>query len=405
MGIHTKAVQELYVAYFNRPADPSGLLYWEGVVASQGGSTAAISESFSQSAEYLAYFDALPNDQVVNIIYNNLFGRDAEPAGLQFWSLALDTGRLSISDAVTAIAAGAQGSDLTAYDNKVTAATAFTDALDTTEEILAYSGYDAAAITQSWLATVTDDASLAIALTQIDDAIAGIVSGDLAPIAATFELTTGADYADTAGSSRNDGTIPTTFKFTAANEAVNGNLATASAADSLADGSTTDNDQFNLAAAGAGILLPNIANIENVNIAMTGGNGAFDLAGVTGAKNLTLTGSATGQITIATLAATGITSVNATGMIGVVNGINVDFSLVTGTPVITVQGSGAADNITGNGGDDVLSGNGGNDIHFGLAGNDTINGGAGNDQLWGGTGNDTLNGGDGDDTFSFGRYR
>lgn len=68
MGIYTEAVQKLYVAYFNRPADPSGLEYWENVVANNNGSTAAISAAFSQSPEYKAAFALMNNDQIVNTI-------------------------------------------------------------------------------------------------------------------------------------------------------------------------------------------------------------------------------------------------------------------------------------------------------------------------------------------------
>ena len=60
MGINTEAVQKLYVAYFNRPADPIGLAHWEGqlsstVVATQAQLT-AIAAGFSGSAEYTALY-------------------------------------------------------------------------------------------------------------------------------------------------------------------------------------------------------------------------------------------------------------------------------------------------------------------------------------------------------------
>ena len=34
MGINTSAVQRLYVAYFNRPSDPSGQAHWESQLGS-----------------------------------------------------------------------------------------------------------------------------------------------------------------------------------------------------------------------------------------------------------------------------------------------------------------------------------------------------------------------------------
>lgn len=192
MGIYTQSVQQLYVAYFSRPADPSGLQYWEGVVAQNNGSTAAVSAAFSQSPEYTAAFAGMNNNQIVNQIYLNLFGRSAEPAGLNFWSYALDTGRMTVSNAVTAIAAGAQGSDMTAYNDKVAGATSFTNSIDTTPEILAYSGDAANTTARTWLAGITDDASLAAAETTKDGVISDITTGGSNP-GTPVTLTTGAD--------------------------------------------------------------------------------------------------------------------------------------------------------------------------------------------------------------------
>ena len=134
------AVQKLYVAYFNRPADTLGLNYWVSVVNAAGGNTAAVSAAFASSTEYAATYAGMSTAARVDAIYTNLFGRGAEPAGLTYWGGLIESGRISISNAVTQIANGAQGTDLTAYNNKVTAATAFTAALDTTAEIVAYSG-------------------------------------------------------------------------------------------------------------------------------------------------------------------------------------------------------------------------------------------------------------------------
>ena len=86
MSSNTNNIQQLYVAYFGRPADATGLAYWETVVAAQDGSTTAVSAAFAASAEYTATFAGLSNDQIVNTIYNNLFHRDAEVAGLTYWS-------------------------------------------------------------------------------------------------------------------------------------------------------------------------------------------------------------------------------------------------------------------------------------------------------------------------------
>jgi hypothetical protein len=157
-------IQKLYVAYFNRPADPAGLAFWESAVEAAKGSTADVSAAFAGSAEYKAAYANMTNAQIVDTVYVNLFGRHAEDAGKAYWANLLDKGTVTIDAAVTAIAAGAQGTDLTAYNNKVAAAAAFTAAVDTDAEKVGYSGDAANKVAKAFLAGVTDNASLAAAI-------------------------------------------------------------------------------------------------------------------------------------------------------------------------------------------------------------------------------------------------
>lgn len=156
-------IQKLYVAYFNRPADPAGLAFWEGAVEAAKGSTAAVSAAFAGSDEYKAAYAGKTNAQIVDTVYQNLFGRPAEDAGKAYWANLLDKGTVTIDAVVTAVAQGAQGTDLVAYNNKVTAAAAFTAAVDTDAEKAGYSGADANKVAKTYLAAVTDNASLAAA--------------------------------------------------------------------------------------------------------------------------------------------------------------------------------------------------------------------------------------------------
>jgi len=159
---NTPAIQKLYVAYFGRPADASGLSYWESVVGTAANAdTSAVSKAFAASAEYKATYAGLSNDAVINAVYQNLFGHAPDVPGLLYWSNLLTKGAITIDNVVTQVAGGALTTDLTAINNKVTAATVFTAALDTTAEILGYSGTTALAAAKTWLAGVTDNTSLA----------------------------------------------------------------------------------------------------------------------------------------------------------------------------------------------------------------------------------------------------
>ncbi|BDT60885.1 hypothetical protein MasN3_43790 [Massilia varians] len=160
---HVNAVQQLYVAYFNRPADYAGLDYWTNVVAAQKGSTAAVSAAFAAEAEYKTAYANMTNAQVVNQVYQNLFGRPAEAAGQNYWADLLDRKVITIDKVVAEISKGAQTTDKTAYENKVAGATAFSAALDTKAEQDGYRGAEANKLAKAFITSITTDASLTVA--------------------------------------------------------------------------------------------------------------------------------------------------------------------------------------------------------------------------------------------------
>ncbi len=79
-------------------------------------------------------------------------------------------------------------------------------------------------------------------------------------------------------------------------------------------------------------------------------------------------------------------------VVGSGNADTLNFTAVTLTGVV---------NIDGGGGNDTLTGSQNADVMLGGAGNDTLNGGNGNDTLIGNAGNDTLNGQGDNDIFQF----
>jgi hypothetical protein len=156
-------IQKLYVAYFNRPADVAGLAYYEGVLeAAKGSATvmAQISADFAKSTEYTAAFSGKTNAEIVDIIYTNIFGHAADAAGNKFYADNLTAGKVTVANVVQEVAKGAQGTDLVAYNNKVTAAGVFTAAVDTDAEKAGYSGDAANKVAKAFLTSITDNVSL-----------------------------------------------------------------------------------------------------------------------------------------------------------------------------------------------------------------------------------------------------
>lgn len=334
MGVYTNAVQQLYVAYFGRPADTAGLAYWEGVVTKANGSTAAVSAAFAASAEYKAAYANLDAQHVVAQVYQNLFGHQPDLPGLNFWSQALIAGQMTVDNVVTQIAAGAQGSDLTAYNNKVAAATAFTAALDTTAEVLAYSGDAANAAAKTFIAGVTDDASLKAAIepTALNNTVANIV--DAGNTGKTFTLTLGQDTI--VGTAGND--VINVTNFNPANGTVGVN--NLSSIDSIDGGAGKDTLNLNQTGGVNSLTGVTVKNVEIINVT---GAASVDASAFQGATNINLDASGT------------VVTKLGSGTAVAFNGATSDLSIGAGAGSVTASLNGVAETAALNIGGSTLS--------------------------------------------------
>jgi len=287
MGMNAAAVQRLYVAYFNRPADPTGLAQYEAMLSSTEAATQAELEAiaatyFSPSAEYTSNFAGLSNEAIVNKLYQNLFGRDAEPTGLLEWALALADGSETVASIALQLSFSAQGTDADTIANKIAASSTFTTSLDTTSEIVGYSGDAAATSAATWLATVgSSAASKDTAVAGVDAAItAAVAAGDSTTAAAgqSFALTTGVD-ALTGGAGADS------FVATAATVATT----TLTAGDNLAGGAGTDTLSITGSISGGNTLGAGVSSsdieILSVNAVTTTSVDTSLMAGVTDVYN------------------------------------------------------------------------------------------------------------------------
>jgi len=178
MAVDVLEVQKLYVAYFGRPADPIGEDYWTDALDAGTITLNDVSASFAASAEYRDTYAGMNNRAIVTEVYQNLFGRAAETAGIDYWAGLMDRGVISINDVVKDISEAAQGNDGVAFNGKVAAATLFTDRVDTPIEIQAFSGEAANDISMEFLAAIKDLSTAADALDTdvVDDYIERIVN-------------------------------------------------------------------------------------------------------------------------------------------------------------------------------------------------------------------------------------
>ena len=98
MEVDSKKLQQLYIAYFGRPADPPGIQYWLSK-ASSGFKLRDIARDLSSQDEYkksIIYGKSL--DFQINQLYLNLFGRKSDFAGLSYWLDSIKSGSNNIAD-------------------------------------------------------------------------------------------------------------------------------------------------------------------------------------------------------------------------------------------------------------------------------------------------------------------
>lgn len=255
MAASTQTIQKMYIAYFGRPADTIGLQYWADKTEAQ------IIAGFSASSESQALFGNQGSAAKVNAIYNNLFARDAEPAGLQYWVQKLESGEVSQAEAMYTILNNAGAGDSTAVANKLAAAEAFTAQIDTTPEILGYSGANAAQSAREWLGKVNANASsLEAAKASAATAVAEAASASAGDSGKTFMLTAGADTI--VGTSGNDTINALSIDATGAA------ASTLTAFDSIDGGAGNDTLNIYTTAAQNAVLPANttVKNVETINI-------------------------------------------------------------------------------------------------------------------------------------------
>lgn len=114
----------LYVATFNRAPDAAGLNYW----VNAGMSIENIAQSFFDQPETQAlYPTGTTTTAFVTSVYQNLFNRAPDQAGLDYWVHDLDTHTVSNQNFILAVTNGALAADATILENKKTVGLTFAD--------------------------------------------------------------------------------------------------------------------------------------------------------------------------------------------------------------------------------------------------------------------------------------
>jgi len=339
-------VQKIYVAYYGRPADPAGLQYWAGQLAANGGNLTSIINAFGASAESTALYAGADNSAKVTAIYQQLFNRAPDAAGLAFYTAELTANRMTASSIALNVANGAQGTDATYLNNKVTVATSFTDSLTVdSAAAVAYTGTTATTAARSLITGVTTSA----ATTNVASTITSIKAGGGAAAGQTFTLTTGTNrFTGTSGDDTFDAGLST------------GSLQTLNSGDSLDGGAGNDE----LVAVLNGSVTPlAIKSIESITFSNIAANSVFDASNVSGVTSLTSAGSSAAtfiqgigkDLAPNIQDTTSAHTVTYKDVTGTADSATVNIRNVTGAPVFTAAGvetlnlnsAGAVTNVLG----------------------------------------------------------
>lgn len=370
MAITVKEAQTLYVSYFGRPADFVGLQYWTGTETLVG-SLEQLAHSFYNSAEGKKYFPVDPaTNQIdvtasINAIYANMFARVPDTAGFDYWYNEIASGKINLAEAAVAIYKGAQGKDALMIENKIAAATQFTDQVAASNQPSLYYGEQAFAKANEFLNTVTDvtDVTSAGFAAQVNAAVnvaeaagAGAVTGE----GDTFKLDVDAARFSDGGTLTNEvnvGFKPEGKYLTAGNDVIELYEWDGTKDVIISDIFSNDNDKVSVLA-------------ERLSPVATG-TGALKLTAV---ENLEIISSVPSNVSLNGANFKGLEAIK---LIGDDTTLDV-FDFTYGVKIDATEN---ADSIIGGKKADTI--NGGN-------GSDTINAGSGNDVLTGGNGADTF---------------
>ncbi|MFC0170558.1 DUF4214 domain-containing protein [Pseudoduganella danionis] len=218
---YNDVVQQIYVAYFGRPADAGGLTYYENTLVNAAAPTTlqgllgayysnaavkAVVDSFGTSAESAALYNG-NTSAFVTAIYQYTFNRPPDAAGLNYWSNLIDSGAVTRGNAALSIMAGAQSTDATIVANKTRAASNFTVALDSSLKQASYSGLAANVVARTMLSQVNESTNQTAFLNTINQTIDKLVTNYTTPPPSVSNYS---PSTATAG-------YPTTFTFTGSN--------------------------------------------------------------------------------------------------------------------------------------------------------------------------------------------
>lgn len=217
---YATVVEQLYVAYFGRPADPTGLSNFgaqlaaanaptdiQGLLAvySSNATVKALIDSFGTSGESQKLYGNTNPTAFVQAVFSNVLGRMPQTAGLNFWVAALNSGSITYGNAALQIMAGALANntaqgviDTQLINNRITVALDFTGQVTAQNAVSDYSGSTAAATARNMLGEVDSKTDTTAFDATVNTTVASLISSTPVNNVAPISVDSGADPANVA---------------------------------------------------------------------------------------------------------------------------------------------------------------------------------------------------------------
>lgn len=283
---HFDTVQKIYIAFYQRPADPAGLYYWSQRIDSAGGDLSAVIDAFANSEEAVrlyfpevdplefTLYDLIDADNIGDIIdsiYLALFDRLPDAAGKDFYVDGFIDGTFTAATIMLNVLNGAQNDDAVAVANKLEVSSLFTAALDPELDGIGpfQATYDAddEQAARDWLAAVTSNPTTRMTEDQVVEDIQTLIADEGDPILAlnpgqTFTLTAGVDTVPgligSAGTTNTDG-----------DDTFVGNAGTYNPGDNVDGGDGIDTFELDLVSSAVPYDVGSVTNVEHLFVNTT----------------------------------------------------------------------------------------------------------------------------------------
>ena len=125
-------IQQAYIAYYGRPGDPGGVNFWCEKLDNENGNLDAIIGQFGSSDEFEGRYGSFSNGELIDTIYQQMFGRAPDESGREFYVGRLNSGAMTLQTITLNVLYGSTGTDATIIDTRIQVARYFTDRVNAT---------------------------------------------------------------------------------------------------------------------------------------------------------------------------------------------------------------------------------------------------------------------------------